>query len=75
MDECMDECMHLCLTWMVLLSITVKRSKEALMSMALACKSLLMKSTKGSCTTPQALSQRVRTLKSSYAKQAHSVRQ
>jgi len=51
--------MNWCLTWMALLCMTVKRSKEALMSMALACKSLFMKSTKGSCITPRSLVQRV----------------
>jgi len=52
---------------MVLLCMTVKRSKEALMSMALACISLFMKSTKGFCITPQALLQRETTLDSSNA--------
>ncbi len=63
----MDECMNWCLTWMVLLCMTVKRSKEALMSMALACRSLFMKSTKGSCITPQALLQGETALDSSNA--------
>ncbi len=58
--------------------MTVKRSKEALMSMALACRSLFMKSTKGSCITPQALLQRETALDSSSAmerQQAHSANQ